>query len=93
MYYVVQTLVNKNPRLLCEYAKDERMTNAYIEDKDLYATIASSIYHNNYEDNLEHRQDGTYNPQGAERRTGIKSVLLGKHIFAHLCERYCLTVC
>ena len=77
MYYVGQILVNKSPRLLCEYAQDERMTNAYIEGKDLYATIASSIYHNDYWDNMEHRQDGTYNPQGAERRTGIKSVLLG----------------
>lgn len=29
------------------------MINAYKNGKDLYATIASGVYHNRYEDNLE----------------------------------------
>lgn len=56
---------------------DERMIEAYKTGKDLYATIASNIYHNDYWDNMEYNKDGIYNPQGAERRTGVKSVLLG----------------
>lgn len=53
------------------------MINAYKEGKDLYATIASHIYHNNYEDNREFYPDGTMNPEGKKRRTNVKSLLLG----------------
>ena len=53
------------------------MLNAYREGKDLYATIASQIYHNKYEDNLEHYPDGSLNVEGKKRRTACKSVLLG----------------
>lgn len=67
----------QEPRLLASYAKDETMLNAYRNGKDLYATIASQIYHNNYEDNLEHYPDGTKNPDGEKRRSSAKSTLLG----------------
>ena len=35
------------------------MRQAYLEGKDLYCVIASSIYNNAYEDNLEHYSEGT----------------------------------
>lgn len=54
------------------------MINAYREGKDLYSTIASSVYHNKYEDNLEHNPDGSLNPEGKKRRSSVKGLLLGK---------------
>lgn len=38
---------------------DKTMYEAYNHGKDLYAMIAQSAYHNNYEDNLEFYPDGT----------------------------------
>lgn len=56
------------------------MLNAYKNKKDLYATIASGVYHNDYWDNMEHRQDGTANPEGKKRRSNCKSLLLGQSL-------------
>jgi len=53
------------------------MINAYKQGKDLYATIASKIYHNDYWDNMEHLQDGTASPEGKKRRSSVKGLLLG----------------
>ena len=53
------------------------MINAYKDGKDLYATIASRVYHNKYEDNLEFRPDGSINPDGKKRRASCKTLLLG----------------
>ena len=53
------------------------MIGAYKEGKDLYATIASGVYKNDYWDNMEHHQDGSPNPSGKKRRTNCKSILLG----------------
>ena len=52
---------------------------AYRDGKDLYAMIASKIYHNNYDDNLEHNPDGSFNPEGKKRRSSVKSLMLGEH--------------
>lgn len=68
----------QEPRLLAHYSSDEHMINAYKDGKDLYAVIASKIYHNNYEDNLEFNPNtGAMQPDGKKRRTSTKSVLLG----------------
>lgn len=66
------------------------MIGAYKEGKDLYATIATKVYNNSYWDNMEHREDGSPNPEGKKRRSSCKSILLGKRIIAQvkLCERY-----
>lgn len=54
------------------------MIDAYKQGKDLYAVIASKIYHNEYEDNLEFNPiSGAMQPDGKKRRTSTKSVLLG----------------
>lgn len=68
----------QEPRLLASYAKDKTMLDAYKHDKDLYATIASQVYHNNYEDNLQEFPDGSINVEGKKRRSNCKTVLLGR---------------
>lgn len=70
----------QEPRILSSMSNDENMLNAYRQDKDLYATIASKIYHNDYWDNMEHRQDGTENPEGKKRRKSVKSLMLGEPV-------------
>lgn len=53
------------------------MLEAYKNKQDLYATVASKVYNNDYWDNMEFRQDGTANPDGKKRRSFMKSVVLG----------------
>lgn len=65
------------PRLLSAYSNDDTMIDAYKQNKDLYATIAAGVYKNDYWDNMEHRQDGSPNPEGKKRRSNCKSLLLG----------------
>lgn len=67
----------QEPKLLATFCQDENMMNAYHEKKDLYATMAASVYNNKYEDNLEFFSDGTPNPEGKKRRGNCKSLLLG----------------
>jgi len=83
----------QEPRLTAFYSKDENMRNAYLEGKDLYSFIASLMFDNAYEDNLEFYPEGTKimfdgkeitcgykdttNVEGKERRTQAKRVLLG----------------
>ena len=67
----------QEPRLLAGYSRDTRMIESYKEDKDLYAVMGQAVYHNNYEDNLEHYPDGTKFEAGTKRRKAMKSVLLG----------------
>ena len=67
----------QEPRILANFSHDENMINSYVNKKDLYAIIASLIYHNNYEDNLETRPDGSIYYEGKSRRTVCKSLLLG----------------
>ena len=67
----------QEPRCLAHMSDDEHMINAYIEGKDLYGTIASKIYKLPYEECLEFRPDGTVNPEGKQRRSSVKPVLLG----------------
>lgn len=70
----------QEPRLLSEYSADETMIDAYKNGRDLYATIAKGVYKNDYWDNMEHREDGSPNPEGKKRRSNCKSILLGQHI-------------
>lgn len=72
------TKEQQEPRLLSHYADDDNMIDAYREGRDLYAMIASKVYHNNYEDNKEFVPDGTMNIEGKHRRQSCKSLLLGE---------------
>lgn len=53
------------------------MINAYKQGKDLYATISTGIYKNDYWDNMEKHEDGSPNPEGKKRRSRSKALLLG----------------
>ena len=65
------------PRLLAWYSQDEQMIDAYKNKRDLYATVAATVFNNKYEDNLEFYPDGSMNYEGKERRTFCKSIILG----------------
>ena len=67
----------QEPRLLANFSRDEAMMKAYEDGKDLYATIASGVYKNDYWDNMETNKDGTANAEGKVRRGNCKSLLLG----------------
>lgn len=67
----------QEPRFLAQLSDDENMLSAYIQNKDIYAWIASFIYNVPYEECKEFRPDGTKNPQGKERRTSVKGIILG----------------
>lgn len=68
----------QEPRILSYFSDDENMINAYKDKKDLYAMIASRVYHNNYEDNLEFNPTtGAIQPDGKKRRSACKTLLLG----------------
>ena len=62
---------------------DEMMLDAYRNDKDLYASIASLSFNKPYEDCLEFYLDehgnktDKVNKEGKERRQSAKSILLG----------------
>ena len=82
----------QEPRITTFLSGDPAMRQAYLEGKDLYCVIASNIYNNRYEDNLEHWPEGTeleldgqkivcgykthLNKEGKERRSVAKMVLL-----------------
>lgn len=65
------------PRVLAFISGDEHMMEVYREGKDLYAIMGSKVYNVPYEECMEFYPDGTVNPEGKERRTTMKSVLLG----------------
>ena len=65
---------------MAQFSQDKNMIEAYNQGKDLYATIASGVYHNDYWDNMEHHEDGSPNPDGKKRRSSCKSLLLGKPV-------------
>jgi DNA polymerase I-like protein with 3'-5' exonuclease and polymerase domains len=82
----------QEPRITTFLSGDPAMRAAYLEGKDLYCVIASNIYNNKYEENLEHWPEGTVleldgqkivcghkthlNKEGKERRSVAKMVLL-----------------
>ena len=67
----------QEPRLLSFYSQDPNMVTAYQNGKDLYATVASGVYHMDYWDCMEHHQDGSPNLEGKKRRSSVKAVVLG----------------
>ena len=64
--------------MLALMSGDEKMIGAYKDGKDLYATVACSVFGNTYWDNMEHHEDGSPNPEGKKRRGFCKSILLGR---------------
>lgn len=67
----------QEPRCLAHMSGDKHMIQAYLDGKDLYSTIASKLYNMPYEECKEFRPDGTVNPEGKNRRSSVKPILLG----------------
>lgn len=67
----------QEPKVMTQMCGDEKMIQAYMEGKDLYAEIASLAFNKAYDECLEFNPDGTTNKAGKERRTQAKSILLG----------------
>ena len=65
------------PATFLSMSHDEHLIQAYIDGKDIYAWIAEKIYKVPYEECKEFRPDGTKNPEGAKRRSSVKSIILG----------------
>lgn len=53
------------------------MLDAFKNNKDVYATLGSGVYKNDYWDNMEHYEDGSPNVDGKKRRKTMKVLLLG----------------
>lgn len=67
----------QEPMVTAHLSNDKKMQEAFINGKDIYATIAALAFHKSYEDCLEFRLDGTVNPAGKERRAQAKTIVLG----------------
>lgn len=67
----------QEPRLTAHCSNDEKMKESYHQGKDIYATIASLAFDKPYEECKEFREDGTVNPEGKERRSQAKAIVLG----------------
>lgn len=70
-------LSQQEPRTLAHVSQDPNLIQAYIDGKDIYAWIASSIYNIDYDECKEKHVDGTDNPEGKKRRDSVKSIILG----------------
>lgn len=67
----------QEPKVMTQMCGDPKMIKAYQEGKDLYAEIAALSFNTTYDNCLEFRADGTTNPEGKNRRSQAKSILLG----------------
>lgn len=68
----------QEPRLTAFVSGDEKMTEAFKNDRDVYASIASEAFRQPYEKCLEfHPVTGEYQPDGKARRSEAKTILLG----------------
>lgn len=67
----------QEPRILAHMSRDQRLIDSYAQGKDIYATVGAIVYKMPYEACLEFHPDGTKNPEGKQRRTNMKTVVLG----------------
>ena len=66
------------PRILATVSQDPTMLKTFNDGIDIYASMASLIFNMPYEECLEfHPVTGEKQPEGKDRRTQTKSVLLG----------------
>ena len=79
MYLCPATILRsqQEPKVMTQMCGDPKMIKAYQEGKDLYAEIAALSFNTTYDNCLEFRPDGTVNPDGKNRRSQAKSILLG----------------
>ena len=73
--FVGGDISQQEPKITAHISQDSNMLAVFREGKDIYASIAQSIYHNNYEDNLEFydKEKTQINLEGKKRRKTLTS--------------------
>lgn len=76
--FVGGDISQQEPKITAHISLDENMLQVYEEGKDIYASIAQSIFNNNYEDNLEFfdKEKTQLNLEGKKRRKVGKVIIL-----------------
>lgn len=80
----------QEPRLTAHLSHDEKMVQAYRDNKDVYSEIASISFNKTYEECLEFMLDENgnktdiVNPEGKERRSAAKKIVLGINYGMHM---------
>lgn len=76
--FVGGDISQQEPKITAHISQDENMLRVFREGKDIYASIAQSIFHNNYEDNLEFKDEDKkiIFSEGMKRRKVGKTVIL-----------------
>ena len=76
--FVGGDISQQEPKITAHISLDENMLQVYEEGKDIYASIAQSIFKNNYEDNLEFYdpEKTQINLEGKKRRKVGKVIIL-----------------
>jgi len=67
----------QEPRLTAFLSQDPKMVKAFQEGRDLYSTLGTGVWNNDYWDNMEYYEDGSPNVEGKARRKKCKTLLLG----------------
>lgn len=68
----------QEPKMTAFVSQDPHMVQAFMEGKDIYATIASLAFNMPYEECMEFNPiTGANQPEGKERRSQAKSIVLG----------------
>lgn len=69
----------QEPKITAFVSQDSKMIDAFVHDRDIYATIASLAFNLPYEECLEfHPDTGEYQPDGKNRRGEAKTIVLGE---------------
>ena len=69
----------QEPKMLAYKSGDPKMIDAFQHNRDIYATIAALSFNRPYEECMEFNPiTGANQPDGKERRTQAKSIVLGK---------------
>ena len=63
--------------MLSQLSGEQNLIETYKQNKDLYATIGSFIYHKDYWECMEKWEDGSPNPEGGQLRKKCKQIVLG----------------
>ena len=69
---------SQEPRITAFVSGDKKMIQAFKDNKDIYASIASLAFNKPYEQCLEFNpQSGEYQAEGKHRRSAAKQIVLG----------------
>lgn len=76
--FVGGDISQQEPKITAHISQDDSMLQIYEDGKDIYASIAQSIYKNKYEDNLEFydEEKTKINLEGKKRRKTGKTIIL-----------------